>query len=689
MKRGLSQIVAVVLIVLITISAAVSVWVVSRKIIKPDKIQSAELYISEDYTTNYKNGIVSVSLNRGVDKSDLIMIDFIFYTKDKTLIFTSANIPNANEQKVYWFDFSKIGKPDYVSVAPVFILNGKLVMGDAGPKVAIYSGDKTKDTEGLEFVPLYNELILEKNILKNGDFEYGLQCYAPNIPNYNGYATYRFSSTQGISGNAIKIECYGNDCINYVLNGQIQHKRASISTDEFYSPAGKEYIWSFYYKCTLNMQLTAQALSTQNTFANAVYEVSERPSCDGTWKRFEKEFAFKNEKARLQVLATVKTGTENPIGQNFIIDNMILKYKEGDILQTNLKYEGERDVKLSSVFYVDNKPFFPLLIWGVPYEKLEEVKSWGANSVLSASNLATEDCFNTKEGDYMDKAYKLGINIVGESTMTARLGDLNLLKNAIERFSNHKSIIAWNIADEPDHFYVIPYQIEADVLKQEYNVAKQATNLPIYSTMYRTYPYYPGETYESIIAYESQYKDSLDFWMIEPHINNLHDFDTMTKRMDVLKQAGPKYTWVDLFPYIGEQTDTDLVERGYWAVINGGKGITIDGYPTIMERESERLPLVKKLFSELQELDDIILLGEDVTSQFSSESNGFGFIALRYNNKVYILSVNTNQDYKSITFTSDLISGKEISVEDRAISPNGNSFTDNFDGIERHVYIIG
>ena len=131
-KRGISAIVATVLIILITVAAVTIVWaaiipMISNQLSKGtvclDAVTQVTL-VDEGYTCKNANDI-SLQIKRGAKTIDLIDIQVLISAGGTTTSFLISDIagailPGANEEKVFTIDTTTIvGTIDGVQIAPI------------------------------------------------------------------------------------------------------------------------------------------------------------------------------------------------------------------------------------------------------------------------------------------------------------------------------------------------------------------------------------------------------------------------------------------------------------------------------------------------------------------------------------------------------------------------------------------
>lgn len=145
-KRGVSAVVATVLIILITIAAVALVSQTVLPMIKDNLDFSAlegrvEVVTSGGYT--FYDAVekkASVQIKRGMNDVEMDNVDIIFSIGGNTF----GNLvvaPSPGNTRTYVFDLSDYGAPDSVSVAPVFTIGKTQKEGDATSDVEVNEGE--------------------------------------------------------------------------------------------------------------------------------------------------------------------------------------------------------------------------------------------------------------------------------------------------------------------------------------------------------------------------------------------------------------------------------------------------------------------------------------------------------------------------------------------------------------------
>jgi len=127
MKRGISAVVATILIILATIVAATIVWTVIIPLVSQDinvddgidlSIVTLEGYTVWDNATK----LMSIQVERGNDNVELSGIQFIFSSRGSSITKIVEDVPLKNQKKTYEFNLSSvfIEMPESISIAPIF-----------------------------------------------------------------------------------------------------------------------------------------------------------------------------------------------------------------------------------------------------------------------------------------------------------------------------------------------------------------------------------------------------------------------------------------------------------------------------------------------------------------------------------------------------------------------------------------
>jgi len=155
-KKGISAVVATVLIVLITVAGVAVIWVGVLPILRESlDFSDLEGRVSVVGTGGYtvydsSRGIASVQVKRDVDEGvmDRIKIGFII---DGNSVSSSVIAPGSGQTRVYNFDLSGYGMPDSVEVAPIFVSStGREKEGSMSSEVKMPTG-VISDVDGVVY----------------------------------------------------------------------------------------------------------------------------------------------------------------------------------------------------------------------------------------------------------------------------------------------------------------------------------------------------------------------------------------------------------------------------------------------------------------------------------------------------------------------------------------------------------
>ena len=159
MKRGISSVLVVFLLIIIIVSAVALIWVVILPEIKLEnwEIKPELSVLDKGYTAwDSEKQIACVQVQRSAESKDLIAMDIIFIVSGNSHKFRvppperTTEIPSINEARVYCFDFFSegLGKPDFVSIVPVY--------SDASQGIAEFISFPAKNLVYVDNEKIYN-----------------------------------------------------------------------------------------------------------------------------------------------------------------------------------------------------------------------------------------------------------------------------------------------------------------------------------------------------------------------------------------------------------------------------------------------------------------------------------------------------------------------------------------------------
>lgn len=172
-KRGISAVVATVLIILMTVATVTILWGVIIPIIKGNLEFSAldgrvDVVTSRGYTFyDDVNKKMSVQIKRSTDNTVMNHIK-VFFSVDGDSFGIPVESPEPGNTRVYVFDLSRRGEPDSVSVAPIFTIGNK---EKEGP---ITSNIKSSGLSNSVLAPSANlKLVVPGSIIDSDSWEAG------------------------------------------------------------------------------------------------------------------------------------------------------------------------------------------------------------------------------------------------------------------------------------------------------------------------------------------------------------------------------------------------------------------------------------------------------------------------------------------------------------------------------------
>jgi hypothetical protein len=484
------------------------------------------------------------------------------------------------------------------------------------------------------------------NILNNGGFESGLQCWgnwvwSRSCPSCEYRGTYDFLLSDDAHGgqNSLEIRCVGDDCG--------WPGKASISAYGIYGEAEAQYIADVWAKCRGSGFIYLP-------HDDSIHDLL----CDGTWQKNTVEFTSPGEIG----IAVYNTGTDS-----LFVDDLDLRRKDGSSHPIERPNSGRTQVDISgNSVRVDGKPYLAVGFFAVPYNELEEAAYLGANTIVGIGGVTASDCFSTGQGSYLEKAYSLGLHVMPDTTFTARLDDPGIYSDFVAS-DEHKAVIGWFV-DEPDQSGVSWYYIRPEVLAAEHNSLKSATTLPFMVDMQRTWETNAVDIMES-------YAPAIDIWMAEPYGD---DFASLERAVRVMRQADEKPVWL-------AQDDTGdlIIPKTYYAIVNNVTGIIYFDWSGFSQDSKDKAGQVMR---ELGNLTGVIF-SDDAAGAVKVNDPAISYISRSFDGALYIIAVNPSTSAKQVTFTAGNGSRVQVLFENREIASNG-TFSDSFAPKSRHVYAI-
>lgn len=147
-KGGISAIVSIVFILLVTILAVSTIWIYLVPLFSQEinfKEAQVSIVTVDGYTAwDESSKSLSVHIYRGSDESEIEGLQFVFFDEGSSVQKIIYDYPQPNQKKVYGFDASYLSsRPESVGVAPVYIDGtiGKLFILDFRIPDGIVNGE--------------------------------------------------------------------------------------------------------------------------------------------------------------------------------------------------------------------------------------------------------------------------------------------------------------------------------------------------------------------------------------------------------------------------------------------------------------------------------------------------------------------------------------------------------------------
>ena len=134
-KRGISTVIATILIVLITVASVTILWAgVYPMINKIAFVEDPNLRLTIDGDGRYTlfdstNGFLSVRITRGSDEAEIMALKFIIDIEGNSYVNKRYAVPGPTQSKVYYLGIGFVDHVNSIKVVPIYNINGKEVEG--------------------------------------------------------------------------------------------------------------------------------------------------------------------------------------------------------------------------------------------------------------------------------------------------------------------------------------------------------------------------------------------------------------------------------------------------------------------------------------------------------------------------------------------------------------------------------
>ncbi|MBI9099462.1 MAG: hypothetical protein JEY91_13345 [Spirochaetaceae bacterium] len=374
----------------------------------------------------------------------------------------------------------------------------------------------------------------------------------------------------------------------------------------------------------------------------------------------------------------------------------------------NINSESADSITTSRIFIdgenrliVDDEPFFPIGIYWVKKDAIEEVSKYGFNIVypfpwemIPVMENDKWSAFNPQVTmqDYLDEAELWGVKSCFFLDEADRYifqnlynGTINYsdLKDAITPYLNHRAFLSYYLMDEPEN-HMNKMWAQPDFLEEMYNQISEFDK------------HHPS----MVINYNPDvfrlYADVADILLLDLYPIPDGTIDDIGINSDLA--AGytgddiPIWVTIQAFgtPSQGRRAPSpeELRCMTYNALVHGAKGINFFRYGRPEDRSLDGVHTVEmwnelvNLAGELRNLSPVLL------SPYSTKLNTENVESRQFisGGIQYIIAVNTDSMVVKETFPI----GNTVNVlyENRTITPNLRSFSDTFQPYEVHIYTL-
>ncbi len=303
-------------------------------------------------------------------------------------------------------------------------------------------------------------------------------------------------------------------------------------------------------------------------------------------------------------------------------------------------------------------------------------------------------------GEFLDACQDVGLKTIGvfqndvkyfpvQDYFGSESACLDYISAKVTQHKDHPALLAWSPVDEPDHSHIPPFYAPVEwILGVKKAIREADPNHPIFALEMGWRAGAFGH-FEDIADYQG-YDEYPQFGASLTSIS-----DGITQFYNETNNRKPLTMYLKSYERTAAQSYMSLGEA-YLSLIYGVNGI----FYWDLEGSQPLTPVLTQINSEINALETNVLLppasfvdrnGMNGICTDDSESVQHA-LKTGADNLSYLLAVNTeNQDANNIHFTIDeLDAGVNINVlfENRTITSDNGSFTDDFGGYGRHVYQI-
>lgn len=508
-------------------------------------------------------------------------------------------------------------------------------------------------------------VVPQNNLIKNGDFEFGMQHWG-SWGEWDG-GSYIF-------GSGIGEDAYSGIASVAIICQNVG--RGGIFTTPFYISPG-------VYRLTLYVKGKGEGVRMFWTFLGAKAEASPEitqnrgsPRFDvpSRWEKLEYEVKVaKGGDVRLYIFS---------VGGGTLFVDAVSLVREGEEKPTDGRIKAKMkpsrvEIRGRAVF-VNGKPFFAIGIYGANPEAL---KGTGFNFIVTD---IVGGAGEPADLGFLDRCYENGLMVSFGLSGLLRAHLPWQAPKAIEELKDHPAVLSWYVCDEPDH---ARWTVPPPEVRLASTMLRQAD--PNHLTWAVVMPWADSNIY--------QYADTVDIISTDEYsFNDYANYKPspiahLIRTIGVLKRAvkNERPVWLVMEAF-GKVKPEQMVASTYVALTQDINGIIYFSFEGARNNRQLWESLVN-LSIELKELTPIILSPQ--SKQVATVDNEhICFIAKEHDGKFYLLCVNASSEPQvgvkiNLPWLKQEAKARVL-FENRMVIIRNGVLTDNFAGYERHVYEI-